>query len=124
MFMILDNFIFEALKISFDELGETREYRFAKNEGLGASKILYQYLGGGAKEVSIKGVLMPMVTSGKTKIKDLERMASRGRAYVLSDGEGKKLGRFLIQSIETTEQFFLENGRAQKIDFSLKLAKV
>lgn len=121
--MILHNFEFEVLKISFDDLSESNEYRYSQSEGIGANRVFYQFLGVGAQELELKGVLMPSLTSGISKIEKLKKLAGKGRAYVLSDGEGQKWGRFFIKSVNVSQSLFLNNARAQKIEFNLKLTK-
>ncbi|MCY1219230.1 Phage P2 GpU [compost metagenome] len=51
-------------------------------------------------------------------------MADAGLSYVLIEGSGRYYGMFVIENIEVTRTLFFPDGKARRLEFSLKLARV
>jgi phage protein U len=64
------------------------------------------------------------VAGDPVSLDELRAMADTGESWVLIDGTGKLMGRFVIESIDETRTVFFADGAARQIEFSLTLARV
>ncbi len=121
---ILDDFIFQGQTLAPNSWSESVNYEFGFKQAIKSNSPNYQFNGVGEQKLSLKGTLIPYFGTPESNLNKLKQKAQKGTAYLLSDSNGKKIGSFLILSIEDEKTYFLPDGTAQKIDFTINLKKV
>jgi phage protein U len=74
--------------------------------------------------VTLAGVLLPELSGGDNTIEVLRQMGDTGLSYVLIEGSGRYYGMFELDSLSITRTLFFKDGKARRIEFSLKLTRV
>ena len=120
--MILGNFIFSLLTASFDNLDHSTGSKWSSHERIGR-RSAHQYLGVDDEEIDINGVIYPAFAGQTLSLSVLRKMADDGKPYVLITGMGNVLGEFIILDVKDKRGYLMDNGAAQKIEFSLKLRR-
>lgn len=123
MMLILGLFVFSVETAPYQQLKRTTKQRWASNSRIG-SRPGYQYLGPEEETITLTGTLYPQVTGGQRDLAMLNAMASSGNPFALLNGDGDALGLWFIEQVEETHSYFLQNGAARKIAFSLSLKRV
>ena len=120
--MSLGLFVFHLRSAPIDTISRSTEYRFAKSDPVGAQP-RYQSVGEGADTLTLDGTLYPCVTGGPLNLKILRAMAVPGEAHLLMRGDGEVMGLWVITSITETDDHLMQDGRAEKIQFTLSLER-
>lgn len=118
--MMLGPYMFAVDTTAYNQLGFSVEYRWNKQERLGRKPSM-QYSGPGGESISLEGSIYPGYVGDVKQIQAMRDLASTGLPQYLVDGTGRYYGEWVITSIEETSSIFLNNGSAQKIDFTLSL---
>lgn len=122
--MTLGLFVFEHQKtMAPDNLQRTSSYKWASHKPVGRAP-KHQFLGEDEDTINLKGVLYPEFTGGRANLDTLRDMSKTGKAYLLMTGYGEVIGNYFIKQITETQSHFLKDGAAQKIEFSLSLARL
>jgi uncharacterized protein len=121
--MTLGMFAFERASLPYQRLGRRADWRHAESERFGA-RPTSQFLGPGADDVELAGVLLPGLAGSYGSLDTIRSMAAQGDAWPLIDGSGAILGRYRIDALDTEGEHFFEDGAARKTDFRLSLARV
>ena len=125
MLSVLGLFVFQLKSSSYQQLQHSDTERWKNQEVSDAKKRdTWQHLGPGEDTVTLSGTLYPEITGGDTSLDALRAMKNSGKSWIFMLGNGRIMGLYIIQSIEETYQLFFRNGKARKIDFSLKLTRV
>ncbi|CAM3042540.1 phage tail protein [Dichelobacter nodosus] len=122
MLMAYGLFVFSVQTAPFDQIQRESAWRWVGNNRTN-DDIAYQFTGKGEETISLSGTLMPEFSGGLTNIDILREMADRGEPYLLMSGNGKIYGYYFIDRLSEDQTYFLEDGTAQKIDFSLILKR-
>lgn len=123
MMMAYGMFIFMLDTAAYQALSQETEWRHVKNDRVGKSA-KWQYIGTGDDSITLTGSLYPEVTGGDVSLTILRTMAYGGRPWPLIEGTGSIYGMFVIAGITENRTEFMNDGKAQKIEFTLSLKKV
>jgi phage protein U len=103
-------------------LDRTAEFRWEQQDRLLRDPAL-QFLGPGAQEITLDGVLLPGLSGTQGTMETLRTLAARGEPLMLTAGNGRVFGRWAIRQIREGQGTFAPGGAARQITFSLSLAR-
>jgi phage protein U len=128
VFAKLGDFSFELQTLTPDKVERETEYRWVRQEPLGASPV-FQYLGdlsGRPHEdkMTISGVSHPAFTGSFDQLKVLRDMASSGKPQRLIYADtkvGENLGLWIVRKIKEGRSIFIGEGVPLRVEFTLEL---
>jgi len=123
MMMALGLFVFSLETLAYQELQRQTEWRHPSSARVGA-RAAHQYVGPGADQITLPGVLLPQLAGTRLSLDILREMANTGRAWILIDGTGRIYGTFIIERITEGQSLFFRDGAPRRIEFSLSLTRV
>lgn len=123
MMMALGLFVFALETAPYQEFQHQIGWRHPSNNRVGR-RPSRQFTGPDEETVTLSGVLLPELSGGDNTIEALRQMGNTGLAYVLIEGSGRYYGMFEIDSLSVTRTLFFKDGKARRIEFSLKLTRV
>ncbi|MEE3608168.1 phage tail protein [Avibacterium paragallinarum] len=116
-------FVFMRATVPFQEMQRTAQWRHPTNSVIGRMPKA-QFVGKESESITIQGVLMPSITGGEMSIATLQALAEQGEPYPLIDGSNFRVwGWYVIEEISETQSVFFADGKARRIDFSMKLKR-
>ena len=122
MLMSLGQFLFKIDTLSFTEIQRQRAWIYAENE-VAAGRAKKQYTGVGSDTITLPGLIYEEYGFGyRFAVDELATMASTGQGFVLMDGSGYLYGVYVIDNIDETKTYLLDNGVPRKVDFTIKLS--
>ena len=123
MLMSLGQFIFNTSSLAFKEIQRQRSWNYADNNvAFGRAK--KQFMGSGQDSVSLPGLIYEEYGFGsRFALDELASMADTGQGFVLMDGSGYLYGFYVIDNIDETKSFLVDNGVPRKVDYTLKLSR-
>ena len=120
--MALGEYRFGLSTSAYQEFTHSAEYRWASQERLGRLPAR-QYLGPGQETISLRGVLYPYYKGGLGQLDRMRAEANRGVSLLMTEGNGRAWGRWVITSIEETRRVFDSDGRPRQVEFRLQLGR-
>jgi len=120
--MQLGSFQFSVNDAAYQELRRRTEYNWAAQDRFGKMPAL-QFTGAGGDEIQLSGVIYPEYRGGFGQLDAMRDEASQGLPLMLVDGNGRLLGRWVIERIEEGQTVFAAGGRPRKQEFTLQLRK-
>ena len=123
MLMALGQFIFSLPTLAYDNIKRSTAWRHPSHSRVGA-RPAYQFVGPGDESIHISGVLIPTLIGRAASLDELREMAHTGQAWALVAGTGVVLGAYVIEHMDETGTYHIDNGAAQRIEFSLQLKRV
>ncbi|WP_438852485.1 phage tail protein [Brevundimonas nasdae] len=123
MMMALGMFVFSLPTLAYQDLQRKSAWRHPEQSRVGA-RPASQFVGPEAEKITLSGVLAPEVSGRWSSLKDLRAMGDDGGPWSLVTGTGEVLGSWVIESLDTTETLFFEDGVARRADFTLSLKQV
>lgn len=123
MMMALGLFVFALETAPYQEFQQQIGWRHPSNNRVGR-RPSRQFTGLDDETTTLSGVLLPELSGGDNTIDVLRRMGDTGSPYVLIEGSGRYYGMFEIDSLSVTRTLFFRDGKARRIEFSLKLTRV
>lgn len=123
MMMALGQFVFSLDTAPYQDFQQQIAWRHPANCRVGR-RPARQFLGPDDEAITLAGVLAPELTGGEITIDVLRGMGDSGDAHVLIEGTGRYYGIFVIESVDLTRKYFFPDGKARRIEFSVKLARV
>ncbi len=123
MMMALGLFVFALETAPYQEFQQQIGWRHPANSRVGL-RPARQFLGPDDETVSLSGVLLPELSGGDNTIDLLRSMGDTGRPFVLIEGSGRYYGMFVIEGLTVTRTLFFPDGKARRLEFSLKLQRV
>lgn len=123
MMMVYGLFVFALDTLPYQQLRQSRNWRYAKNERVGRSA-KWQYVGSGENQITLTGTLYPEITGGNLSLGAVATMAYAGLPWPLIDGVGTIYGMYVLTGLEETRQELDRYGNAKKIEFSITLQRV
>lgn len=118
--MKLGNFQFSLPTAAYQELEERHAWRWNKQGRLGR-KPAHQYVGPDSGTIDMSGTIYPHFRGGLGQIKTLKAEGDKGEPLLMVDGFGKDWGKYCMLELSSKKTFFLANGIARKIEFSISL---
>jgi phage protein U len=122
MMMILGAYRFCISNAAYQSLARSTEYKWEEQKRLNNEPAM-QYTGAGAEIITLEGEIYPQFKGGLRQVSAMRLQAGLGLSLMLISGNGTAFGRWCITSINETQTFFLKDGTARKIAFSLTLKK-
>ena len=123
MLMSLGQFIFNTSSLAFKEIQRQRSWNYADN-AVAFGRAKKQFMGSGQDSVSLPGLIYEEYGFGsRFALDDLASMADTGQGFVLMDGSGYLYGVYVIDNIDETKSFLVDNGVPRKVDYTLKLSR-
>jgi len=119
--LALGRYRFSVDTAAYQELLRTTAYRWAQQPRLGR-RPARQFVGAGDETVSLNGQILPHYKGGLGQVEALRTEAAAGRPLQLVTGTGQVLGAWVVERIEETQRFFLDDGRPRSVAFRLDLA--
>lgn len=120
--MIFGDFQFKIKTISQKSLNRILEISWSEIERIGDLPFL-QYLGRQKETIEITGTFYPKFSENYKCIDNIRESKLCKTANNLISDTGEILGKFVITSIEETQEYFDATGIAKKIEFSIKLKR-
>ena len=91
---------------------------------MAAGRAKKQYTGVGSDTITLPGLIYEEYGFGyRYAVDELATMASTGQGFVLMDGSGYLYGVYVIDNIDETKTYLLDNGVPRKVDFTIKLSR-
>jgi phage protein U len=118
----LGNFQFDIPNGVPQTLERTAEYRWENQDRLMRAPAV-QFLGPGTQEITLDGVLFPGFSGKQTTVETLRTLAEKGEAQMLTDGNGRVWGRWVIRNLREGLGVFAPGGGARQITFSVTLMR-
>jgi phage protein U len=118
--MALGAFRFGVNRANYQTFTRSASWRWEAQDRLGRAPAL-QFLGPGADEISLQGVIYPHFRGGLRQVELMRFVANAGQPLILVDGLGWVWDRWVITSVEETKTLFLADGAPRKIEFSVGL---
>ena len=122
MMMLLGAYRFCIGNAAYQTLARSTEYNWQEQIRL-SSEPAMQFVGSGAETITLEGEIYPQFKGGLRQIALMRAQAGLGLPLMLISGNGTAFGRWCIIAINETQTFFLKDGTARKIAFSLTLKK-
>ena len=117
----LGRFRFGISTAAYHRLQQSYAYRWPSQARLLAEPG-HQFVGAGVETLSLDGVIYPHMGPGVDQVAQLHALAGQGEPLLLVDGVGYVWGRYVIVSLHSEQQFFLQDGRPRKQTFQLSLS--
>ncbi|MFJ4288744.1 phage tail protein [Cupriavidus sp. NPDC089707] len=123
MMMALGQFVFSLDTAPYQDFQQQIAWRHPANSRTGR-RPARQFLGPDDELITLTGVLAPELTGGDDTIEDLRKLGDSGEAHVLIEGTGRYYGLFVIENLQVTRTYLFQDGKARRIEFTLKLVRV
>lgn len=118
--MALGAFRFGVNRANYQTFTRAAAWRWEEQPRLGRAPAL-QFLGPGADEITLEGVIYPHFKGGLRQIELMRLVAGAGQPLILVDGMGWVWERWVITAIEERKSLFLADGAPRKIEFTTTL---
>jgi phage protein U len=123
MMMALGQFVFSLDTAPYQDFQQQIGWRHPANSRTGR-RPARQFLGPDDETITLAGLLAPELTGGDDSIEDLRKLGDSGEAHVLIEGTGRYYGLFVVETMQVTRTYFFQDGKARRIEFTLKLTRV
>lgn len=118
--MALGTYRFGIGRGAYQTFARSASWRWEQVDRIGRAPA-QQYLGPGADEISLEGVIYPHFKGGLRQVELMRATAGTGRPMILVDGMGWVWQRWVITAVEERKSVFLADGAPRKIEFSMSL---
>lgn len=122
MMMCLGLFVFGLDTAAYQELQRQTSWKHPSHARVG-TRDARQFTGVGEDSVTLSGWIAPELTGTGLSVDILRAMGDTGKAWILVEGTGRIYGTYVIESLSEGKTIFKKNGEAQRIEFSLQLAR-
>lgn len=117
----LGDYKFEIATAAYQQLEVKDAAKWAEQARIGREPAL-QWVGQEASTITLNGVVYPAFNGSMAAgIEPLLAMMREGTPYHMVAGTGSVLGQWALVDVTTTRSYFLDDGRARKIEFTLSL---
>lgn len=120
--MILGPFRFSVSTAAYQEFSRVSEYRWAAQDVFGERPRL-QFTGLGAETATLDGSIFPEYRGGLEQLNSMRAIASTGQPQQMIDGNGRLLGRWVIERVQEKQTIFAAFGVPKRQDFTLQLRR-
>lgn len=107
---------------AYQTRNRSTHYRWSTQDRISTDPAL-QFIGPGEDTLKLNGVIYPHYRGGLKQMDSLRQEAGKGRPFLLIEGTGKVFSKYVIESIDEDQDYFLVDGKPQKITFRLSLKK-
>lgn len=121
--LTLGTFTFSTSTAAYESLQRASAWEWAEQKRVGAYPV-YQFTGAEAETLTLPGTIYPLHQgAGLGQLDKLRDLAAKGEPQTLADGQGRKLGRWVIVSINEEQSAFLPGGAPRKQTFTISLKR-
>lgn len=120
--MTLGLFVFGMDTLAYQDFKRSQEWRHPSQARIGV-RPGSQFLGPGDDKITLSGWYSPEISQGLVSLETLRTMADMGESWPLIEGTGRIYGFYVIESLEEGRTIFLDNGAAQRTEFTLALKR-
>jgi uncharacterized protein len=120
--MILGSFRFSISTAAYKDLTRSTEYRWTAQDVFGVLPRL-QFTGPGADSMTLEGSIFPEYRGGLGQLNSMRALAGTGKPQRMIDGNGRILGRFVIERVQEKQTIFAAFGVPKQQDFTLQLKR-
>lgn len=120
--MTLGLFVFGMDTLAYQDFKRSQEWRHPSQARIGV-RPGSQFLGPGDDKITLSGWYSPEISQGLVSLETLRSMADMGESWPLIEGTGRIYGFYVIESLEEGRTIFLDNGAAQRTEFTLALKR-
>lgn len=118
----LGSFQFGLSTAAYQDLTRRAGWRWASQERFGQEPAL-QSTGPESQAMTLAGVIYAEFRGGTGQLDALRSLGGQQQPLRLVDGNGKLLGRWVIESVEEKQSVFASKGYPRKQEFNLQLKK-
>lgn len=118
----LGSFQFGLDTAAYQDLTRRTGYRWASQDRFGQEPAL-QFTGPESQAMVLTGTIYAEFRGGTGQLEKMRELASKGEPLRLVDGNGKLLGRWVIESVEEKQSVFATKGYPRKQEFNLAIKK-
>lgn len=118
--MQLGSYQFSLGTAAYQELMRKSGYRWASQDRFGQYPAL-QFTGPESETIELSGIIYAEFRGGTGQLDAMRALAARGLPQRLIDGNGRLLGRWVIESVEETQAVFASKGYPRKQEFLLSI---
>ncbi|MEJ2800887.1 hypothetical protein EC845_1945 [Comamonas sp. BIGb0124] len=122
MMLCLGQFVFSLSTASYQELQHRTSWKHPTQSRVGA-RDASQFVGAGEETITLNGSMVPEFAGDPESLDTLRAMGNLGHAWALVEGSGITYGAFVITDLQETKSYFLSDGQARKIEFTLSLRR-
>ncbi|PZQ21158.1 MAG: hypothetical protein DI569_12910 [Sphingopyxis macrogoltabida] len=120
--MQLGAFQFGIETAAYQELSRSTAWRWAAQGRIGQLDG-QQFTGPDEETMTLPGLIYPEWRGGFGQLDAMRGMAGKGLPLDLTDGNGNRLGRWVIIRADETQSVFADAGRPRRVEFSLELRR-
>lgn len=121
--MTLGMFVFDLPTLTYNQLQRRSAWRHPTSDRVGA-RPKGQFAGAGDDDITLTGILAPIVMGAGDALQTLREMAGAGEAFPLVSGTGDVFGAFVITALDETQRAITDQGIARISDFTLTLKRM
>ena len=118
----LGSFQFGLSTAAYQDLTRRAGWRWASQDRFGQEPAL-QSTGPESETMTLSGIVYAEFRGGTGQLDAMRSLASKQVPQRLIDGNGKLLGRWVIESVEEKQSIFAAKGYPRKQEFNLQLKK-
>lgn len=120
--MKLGEFKFSISTAAYQSFSRSSGFRWQAQERFGQMPA-YQFTGLGNDEITLSGDIYPSYAGGIHQVDWMRFYAGQGKPLMMVDGKGYVWGKWVILSIDESQEIFFDNGVARKQTFNLKISR-
>jgi phage protein U len=120
--MQLGAFKFSLSTAAYQAFSHSTSFRWQGIERYGQIPA-QQYTGPGEESITLSGDIYPSFAGGTGQLNSMRAEAYKGTALTLVDGNGFAWGKWVIMSLEETQEVFFSDGTPRKMSFNLKISR-
>lgn len=123
MMMALGLFVFGLDTLPYQKFTHEMAWRHPSSGRVGL-RPARQFVGVDDETITLSGVLLPELTGGDLSLDLVRYMADTGEQWSLIEGTGRVYGFFVVENLSVSKEYFFKDGKARRIEFTLKLTRV
>lgn len=118
----LGSFQFSVNTAAYQDLRRSTQYKWATQDRFGQAPAR-QFTGYGDDSITLQGVIYPEYRGGLGQLDQMRAIARSGQPQLLVDGNGRIMGRWVIEQVDEGQTVFAINGQARKQEFTLQIKR-
>lgn len=122
VFLMLGGFKFSLNTAVFQEIQQSKSYRWPAQERMGQRDAL-QFTGPGDEIMRLPGFVYPEFRGKGSEMAQIAKIAAEGKPVKLLTGMGGVLGMWVIEKVEVTHSQFKPDAAARKQEFVITIRK-
>jgi phage protein U len=120
--MNLGGYSFEIATTPYQELMRQTGWSWPEQELIGTTPAM-QFTGRTAEKISLRGMIVPGFTGGRSAVETLRLLGDLGKPLPLVSGQGFFLGLWVLEGVEHSEDIHFSDGAPRRMTFTVNLKK-